>query len=738
MPAAEERSYVFRNADHWRAGVRRGLQVRDNRLIVPDRMVLRPILGPVSPDGEVLPCFDTRGRLLWVRPGSGALVRWSTSQGLPLGLGTLDGLDGIVPPRRLVAGSTLLWTVTEGGLLRHDAASLQRLTPARAQGGWRISDAAGDRRDGLWITEVNDDGQWRLRHLDCWGRICRDPVMLPGVTAVDLTVAVSSDAARAVVLDPTVATEFQLIELGPGTGQPIALEDVHHRGWTLLAVGPEDRLHLLTVPEDFGRNTRAVVLQTLDPLSGAIEDHQDLEVPHRLGRPTVLVGGGTDLALACSRGLARLVPEPTSQDTRQASFITPALVSTPRPPFGWDRAEIDAVLPGGTTLKARWAATSENWATDQMTRMLSTPAALGTADGPEGALPWTSPGTTFHGEDGPARRSALLLNTLEETTLWLRIDLSIASGSPAPELTSLRIRYPNISYLDHLPAIYREDPHAAEDLRQILAPYESLLDDIDATLDELPDRIRPTTAPEEWTGYLLGWLGFPPLGDLPDHVRRRLLVEAPGLLDARGTMAGLEQLLDAVTEGKATVTDSSDEPAGWFLGVGNPASDGAGPARLGRDTMVLSQLPRTARAGSVVLGQSRLGAVCPDPSAMLAQRARTITITIHDGVDEHALRAVLDRLLDTFVPAHCRVEVQWPGTSPTDDGRLDGNFRLGSNGAPGGPGSTGEAPASSRLDVSSRKRLGTTTRLGRWLLPPGGEVTMLDRGARLDTESRLL
>ena len=112
---------------------------------------------------------------------------------------------------------------------------------------------------------------------------------------------------------------------------------------------------------------------------------------------------------------------------------------------------------------------------------------------------------------------------MEETTLWLRIRLHTPPGRTPPELVGLRVRYPDTSYLDHLPAIYREDPAAARELRRLLAPYEVLFDGLDETLAALPDRIDPATAGDDWTDYLLGWLGFPPLGDLAAPLRRELL-----------------------------------------------------------------------------------------------------------------------------------------------------------------------------------------------------------------------
>jgi phage tail-like protein len=734
----EERSYRFRNEDHWKAGVRRGLRVRGDRLVVPDQVCLRtlPGIGPLG--ANVLPAFDTRERLLWLDAESGIASRWLSEEQWAVGLGVLGGTSG-AGARRLVAGRSLLWTITGGGLLRHDASTLQRFTPSLPVSGWRPSDGAGDGRDGLWVTEGDDDGNWRIRHVDCWGLTGEAPIILEECVAGDLAVSATADGHYVLAIDPDDSDVLVVVEPDEGTWRGVAVDDVHRGGRTLLAAGPEDRAYLLTVPRGFSSSSRAVVLQAVDPQSGVIEDHQVLDVPTRLGRPTALVGRSGGLALACAHGMADISAETCAESsvgtTRWATFITPALVSPRRPQAGWDRAEIEAELPLGTTMSVTWVAMDEAWSAERSAQVLDLPSTLAAPVALDHSLEWHAPATVFRGGEGPGRTHAVLLNTVTYTTLRLRIDLRVAAGSPSPALTGLRIRYPNSTYLDHLPAIYRENTRTIEDLRQLLAPYEVLLDGIDEALDELPDRISPNTASEEWIDYLLGWLGFPPLGDLPARIRGELLAQAPGLLETRGTRSGLERLLNLVTSGSATVTDSSDQPAGWFLGTGNPASAGAGPSRLGVDTVVLRQHQQPTRAGSMVLGQSRLGTACSDYQTMLARRGRTVTITVHDGVDEPVRESVLERLLDTFVPAHCRVLVRWSGPHPHPRDLLDAAFRLGSDSASEG---AEETPAGSHLAGSARERLGTTTRLGRWPLPEENHLAVLDRGAHPDTGPRLL
>ncbi|WP_461189956.1 hypothetical protein [Arthrobacter sp. Z4-13] len=669
-------------------------------------------------------------------PGTSQLLHWHSDDLPALGQGSLEGATG---GHRLLVGPSVTWVAVGGGLQRYDTGTAQRLTPPIHRPGWQLSDAAGDDDDGAWITERDGAHRWRLRHLNCWGQTCREPVELTGVSAEQLVVA-TANGTEVIALDPVASTELMVVNVDTGTIRQVGLDAEHGTGRSLIA-GGDGTVHVLTVPDDFGRDNREALYQQIEITSGTVEDHQHLAVPRELGRPTAMAGNATRLVLAGTRGLAELVPVPTSDETRRATFITPALVSPLGPQSGWDRADVVALLPAGTTMEVTWAATSEIWLTDRAAQVMADTSTPGMVSVLDQQLQWRSPGTIYRGDNGEAVTYGALLNRAEPTTLWLRIELRIAAGSAVPQLKSLRVHYPNTSYLDYLPAIYRGIQKSVEDLRQILAPYEVLLDGIDKKLDAGPRRLDPASTSDEWTDYLLGWLGFPPVTGLDPGVRRKLLASAAELLESRGTRMGLEKLLGVVTKGRYTLADSSEEPAGWFLGGGTTTpSAGAGPSRLGADTVVLKQLPQPARVGAMVLGAASVGHPCADVPTMIAQRGGALTVELHVGPDRQSLELVLQRLLDTFVPTHCMVRVLWTGIPEARAPRLNVDFRL-SPGASSGTanGAEDEPPMDALLHEEDRLRLGSSTHLGGWRLPArAGEPSVLDHGSRLGADLRLL
>ena len=218
---------------------------------------------------------------------------------------------------------------------------------------------------------------------------------------------------------------------------------------------------------------------------------------------------------------------------------------------------------------------------------------------------------------------------------------STPPGRAAPELAALTVRYPDASYLDDLPAVYREDALAARRApRGSSRPTNCCSTAWTTVLAALPGRIDPSTTGDDWTDYLLGWLGFPPLGDLPAPVRGRAPAAGAGHPRAARHPGRAEMLLDVVTAGRATVTDSAEEPVGWFLGPGDGPAAGGSPARLGRDTLVLAQRPAPARTGAMVLGRTPVGRGVPDPQLTLADRASAVRVRVGlDPGQQTSLRA---------------------------------------------------------------------------------------------------
>lgn len=133
---------------------------------------------------------------------------------------------------------------------------------------------------------------------------------------------------------------------------------------------------------------------------------------------------------------------------------------------------------------------------------------------------------------------------------------------------------PVSSYLDHLPAVFREDPFAG----RFLLAFEAVLtgaDDVEGLeqiIGRVADCLDPQTAPEEFLPWLAGWVALSLRADWDADTTRGFISEVVPLYRQRGTLAGLQRMLeiylrplgDEVTRDDVTIFDEFDQPPHFF------------------------------------------------------------------------------------------------------------------------------------------------------------------------------
>jgi len=723
MARGSDRSYRFATPAQWQAGAMSGLDLAEGGLILSPPLVAAPLLADRdrARDSGALAALDACGRPAWLRPAGGELVRL-----YDFGPEVQARLD-VDSPLALFMGPTRLWVRNARGVTRFDSRTLQELGSFAHP---RLIAAASDGCDGLWLLIRSRRGAY-VRHIDGRGCLARTPLpLLCPVRPVAL--AAAPDGAWLAVLDsppepraPTAngwalhivdlavckAAKPRWFDLGPDEPPPRHLA-IDSRG-RVHVVGNGDGAPLLAVSRE-----------------GEEISRQPLRLPARAWPVGGLLWRGS-LLLATADGLYRLLPAEAGDEQAGVSrgiFVTPALVSPDGSPSGWSRADIEVEMPEEASLKISFAtlgATKDDRAIADIDHAFaSTKASPATrlAALPSD-MPWDPDSRTYSGAAGGRQILRFLLDRAQGTHLWMKLEFECPAGAAPVSLRSLRVRYPGRSWLDALPAIYREDEGSAAQLRRFLAPLEALFGDLDEAIDSLAGRIDPATAPDEWLSWLLEWLGFPPTAGLGAGVQRKLLAEAGALLEARGTEDALRRLLAIVTEGRATVRDSGASPAFWVLSSRRTRLT----ARLGRDTYVVGRLPKDFVLGrkDLRLGEAPLGRGCTDVDALLCANCGLVRIDLElDSKRRRLVEPIVRSLIDLFVPAHCRVELNVGlATRAPPAGRLDSSLTLG--------GATLADPRSAEL--------GRVTRPGSgWQLPPGGPPLIpIDGTAAPDGARRL-
>jgi len=99
------------------------------------------------------------------------------------------------------------------------------------------------------------------------------------------------------------------------------------------------------------------------------------------------------------------------------------------------------------------------------------------------------------------------------------------------------------SYLDYLPALYRDD----EFIGQFLLIFESIIKPIENTIDHAYLYFDPMMTPESFLPFLAFWMGLKLEPTWSEEKRRELVKSAAELYQWRGTKRGLSKYLQIYT-----------------------------------------------------------------------------------------------------------------------------------------------------------------------------------------------
>jgi phage tail-like protein len=166
-----------------------------------------------------------------------------------------------------------------------------------------------------------------------------------------------------------------------------------------------------------------------------------------------------------------------------------------------------------------------------------------------------------------------------------------------------------------LPAIYQEeDPFTV----RFTQAFDDSLAPIFSTLDNLPAYFDARYAPEDFLGWLAGWVAIE-LDETWDVGRRRVAVlNGAELLRRRGTAGGLAAEIELATGGQVEIVENGG--SGWSLDAGSPMIGSARPALMVRLRV-------------------------PDPAAVDRER--------------------LERIVDAAKPAHVPHRIEIVGAEPS-------------------------------------------------------------------------
>jgi len=138
--------------------------------------------------------------------------------------------------------------------------------------------------------------------------------------------------------------------------------------------------------------------------------------------------------------------------------------------------------------------------------------------------------------------------------LWLRLTFN-SNRSQSPELRSLKIFYPRLSYLQYLPAVYQEDETSRLFLDRFLSIFQSEFDDLDRQIDRVWQLFNPGSIPAKHLNWLASWLAVVVNPAWSENKLRRMLRKAYRAQCKRGTVKGLVRAIHDYVGVRAVVVE---------------------------------------------------------------------------------------------------------------------------------------------------------------------------------------
>ncbi|MEU4689795.1 hypothetical protein [Actinoplanes sp. NPDC023714] len=231
---------------------------------------------------------------------------------------------------------------------------------------------------------------------------------------------------------------------------------------------------------------------------------------------------------------------------------------------------------------------------------------------------------------------------------FLILELSLhGTGAATPLVRRVTAEFGRSTSLDRLPAVYRDDPEAADFTRRFLSLFDASLDQLDDVIEHAPLILHRPGLPPHAIGALAGLLGIRPDPAWPAGATARLLAAWPRIWPRLGTPAALRAAVQAVYDVDVLVDEPGrDRPWG---AVGAAALGGVRLFGAGRSGM---------RLGSGRLGTGRLDERAGVIAAAYGSGAFRCVVHVPASLPD-ASRPGLAALVRSLLPGHVAVRIRY-------------------------------------------------------------------------------
>jgi phage tail-like protein len=316
---------------------------------------------------------------------------------------------------------------------------------------------------------------------------------------------------------------------------------------------------------------------------------------------------------------AEIAPFPLRRGEREGwLLIEPLDGGDPR--TVWHRVRVDADVPVGTAV-AIVVATADEVGPVDLDRPGSQTATPGQLD--------------FLVQQPPGRYLALRLTLTGD-------------GRLTPRVRQVRVDFPRVTSADLLPAVYREEPRAADFTERFTALFDAELERLDRAIERFPLTLDVAATDDAYLSWLGGLIGLTFDEGWTPEQRRALVREAPRLFARRGTPRSLARVLEIATGERPGILEDTNQ----FGALPRPGQSTGPLARVG-GTRLFGRNARRLRLGRSALGSARVHSYGNPDADPLLEGAYRFSVSVPPAAGwSGPNRARVEALVEALKPAH--------------------------------------------------------------------------------------
>ncbi len=148
--------------------------------------------------------------------------------------------------------------------------------------------------------------------------------------------------------------------------------------------------------------------------------------------------------------------------------------------------------------------------------------------------------------------------------LWIGA-LFLSDGRDTPVVPQMLVEFDHDGYIVELPALYQTESRSRDFLVRFLALTETLFQDLETSIRDLPRLFDPHAVPKEFLPWLATWLALSLDENRDEQEQRQLIASAFERYGRRGTVAGLRESLRLFAGVNAIIQEPVLNAEWWSL-----------------------------------------------------------------------------------------------------------------------------------------------------------------------------